>query len=112
MTKYESEEHRQIKAYLSFKAILPGDIREITCTESDQGWCRFRLKSGSVLACEQPANEKIKEGETISLVCSRVEIGRNGYGLFVDYVFMASRLNHTVRINGPDAQALKEGERK
>ncbi|MDO4648213.1 MAG: hypothetical protein Q4B26_06135 [Eubacteriales bacterium] len=111
MTKYELEEHRQIKAYLSFKAILPGDIRNITCSEADPKWCRFKLKSGTPLVCEQP-EKKIEKGETISLECTRVEIGRNGYGLFADYLFISNRLNHTVRINGPDAQALKEGEKK
>lgn len=36
-----------------------------------------------------------------------VLVGCNGYGRFVDYEFYLEIANHTVIINGPNAQALK-----
>lgn len=131
MLSEKQQEKRQREAYEARESIMPGDVISLVVKEahirtSDKPRndsdlidvyvdVRFALRSGQTLYCENRMRMQagtivkcpFKAGMKVPIRCSKIMIGHNGYGLFVDYEFYSNELDHRVIINGPDAQALE-----
>ena len=106
---------RQRKAWEARESIQPRDIVRMKCTYADESLFRVPMKNGGYLMCLQPYDrlfdrpmELVKAGDVLEMWCSAIIVKSNGYGRFVDYEFYCERIQRTVTINGPDAQALEK----
>jgi len=103
----------QIRAYENRDELQPGDVLILVCSDTMGGGelAVFALPSGEKLILPQDRGKSLSKGDSLRLRCAAVATGKNGYGRFVDYVFTAED-GRTIRINGPDAQALSEKRRQ
>lgn len=110
MNKEQEAKQKQERAYRNRDSIRPGDQIRAFCTKATREFGEFRMMN-QTLSITQPPDQRFKKGHAETLTCYEVRIGRNGYGLFVDYYFEAPDIGQVI-INGPDAQWLRELQRR